>query len=100
MTNLQKLKDMNADELAEWLDKYGMFDNSPWLNSFNEKYCEKCEGIECHYEDAKKIGLTPFYDETIECAYCEVYNKCRFFESLEDVPDNKAMIKMWLEEDA
>ncbi len=100
-SNFERLQSMSIDELAEWLDKNGMFDNSPWLNSFNKKYCEKCEVIECTYTDAKeKLGIEPcFLDDTIECAYCEVYNKCRFFENLEDVPDSKDMIKMWLEEE-
>jgi hypothetical protein len=93
---------MTIDELAEWLDKNCMFDNSPWLNSFNEKYCEKCESIKCKYVDAEeKLGITPFsYSGEIECAYCELENKCRFFQELDDVPDNKEMIKMWLEEEA
>lgn len=101
MNNFENLKKMSLDDFTAWLDKNGMFDNSPWLNSFNKKYCDNCESVECHYEEAKeKLGITPFYDNTIECAYCEVYKKCRFFEHLEDVPDNKDMIKMWLEEEA
>lgn len=98
MNNFERLTLMSLDDLAEWLDKNGSFDDSPWLNSFNEKYCEKCESIECQYTDAKeKLGITPFYDETIECAYCEIYNKCRYFENAEEVPDNLEMIKLWLE---
>ncbi len=106
MTNLEKIKDMDIDTLAAWLDENGMFDGSPWLNLFNEKYCEKCESIECSYVDAKeKLGLTPFYDESFECAYCELADengvkRCRFFPGLDDVPDNKEMIKMWLNEEA
>ncbi len=101
MTNLEKIKNMSIDELAEWLDKNGMFDNSPWMNLFNEKYCAKCESIKCKYADAEeKLGITPFsYSGEIECAYCELENKCRFFPELDDVPDNKEMIKMWLEEE-
>ena len=102
MINFERLQSMSIDELAEWLDKNCMFDNSPWLNSFNEKYCEKCESIKCKYVDAEeKLGITPFsYSGEIECTYCELENKCRFFQELEDVPDNKEMIKMWLEEEA
>ena len=54
-------------------------------------------------KDAKeKLGITPFYDDTIECAYCELADesgikRCRFFPELDDVPDNRGMIKMWLE---
>jgi hypothetical protein len=98
MNNFERLKSMSVEELAEWLDKNGSFDDSPWLNAFNEKYCAKCGSIECNYADAKeKLGITPFYDDTIECAYCEIYNKCRYFEDMNDVPDNREMIKMWLE---
>ena len=98
MNNFERLTSMSLEDLAEWLDKNGSFDDSPWLNSFNEKYCEKCEPIECQYTDAKeKLGITPFYDETIECAYCEIYNKCRYFENAEEAPDNLEMIKLWLE---
>ncbi len=100
MTNFENLKKMSIEDLAVWLDKYGMFDSSPWSEFFNREYCEKCEAVECHYEDAKKIGLTPFYDDTIECAYCEVYGKCKFFHELDNIPDNRAVIKLWLEEAA
>jgi len=101
-SNFERLQSMSIDELAEWLDKNGMFDNSPWLNSFNEKYCEKCESIKCKYADAEeKLGVSPFsYSGEVDCAYCELENKCRFFPELNDVPDNKEMIKMWLKEEA
>jgi hypothetical protein len=94
---------MDLDQLTEWLDKNGMFDNSPWLNSFTEKYCSKCESIKCKYADAEeKLGFYLYArcSGEVECVYCELYNRCRFFENLEDVPDNKEMIKMWLEEEA
>jgi len=102
ITNFKYLQNMSIDEFAEWLDKNCMFDNSPWMNLFNEKYCSKCESIKCKYADAEeKLGITPFsYSGEIECAYCELENKCRFFQELDDVPDNKEMIKMWLEEEA
>ena len=103
MTNLEKIKNMPIDELADWLDKNSMFDNSPWMNLFNEKYCAKCESIKCKYVDAEeKLGFSPYarYSGEVECSYCEIYGKCRFFENLEDVPDNKEMIKMWFEEEA
>jgi hypothetical protein len=106
MTNLQKIKDMDIDTLAAWLDENGMFDNSPWTNWFAKKYCDNCESIEVAYTDAKeKLGLDPFYDESFECAFCELADecgvkKCRFFPDLDDIPDNKKVIKMWLEEPA
>lgn len=101
MTNFEYIKTLSLEELAEWLDKNGSFDDSPWLNSFNEKYCSKCESIEVTYEDSiNKLGLEPlFYDCTTECTYCELENKCQFFSELDDVPDNKEMIKLWLIEE-
>jgi hypothetical protein len=71
------------------------------LNSFTEKYCSKCESIKCKYADAEeKLGFSPFsYSGEIECAYCELENKCRFFSELEDAPSNVEMIKMWLIEE-
>jgi hypothetical protein len=106
MTNIEKLKAMTLDELAEWLDKNGMFDNSPWMNWFNKNYCEKCESIKIAYTDVKeKLNLEPWFGHTIECAFCELADesgvkKCRFFPEFDDVPDNKEMIKMWLSEEA
>lgn len=102
MINFERLQLMSIDELAEWLDKNGMFDNSPWSEWFSKKYCENCESIKCKYADAEeKLSITPFsYSGEIECAYCELENKCRFFQELDDIPDNKKVIKMWLEEEA
>lgn len=106
MTNFENLKKMSLEDFAEWLDKHGMFDGSPWLNDFNKKYCEKCESVEIKYTDAKKkLGLEPFYEESFECAFCELVDengvkRCRFFPELDDVPDNKEMIEMWLIEEA
>lgn len=102
MVNFERLQSMSIDEFAEWLDKNCMFDNSPWMNYFNEKYCEKCESIKCKYTEAdEKLGITPFsHSGEIECAYCELENKCRFFQELDDVPSNIEMIKMWLEKEA
>ncbi len=105
MTNFKRLQTMTIDELAEWLDENGMFDNSPWSEWFNKTYCDKCESIKCKYVDAEeKLGFTPYifgsYSGDLECAYCELEKKCRFFTDLEDIPDNKKVIEMWLIEEA
>jgi len=99
MNNFENLKSMSVEELAEWLDKNGIFDNSPWMNWFAQQYCERCESIECKYAEAKeKLGIEPFFmDGTIECAYCEIYGNCQFFQDREDVPSNRDTIRMWLE---
>lgn len=101
MTNLQKIANMSIDELAEWLDENGQYDNSPWNLWWDENYCSKCESIECTYAKAEeKLDSTPYYRHTIKCAYCELENKCKFFPELEDVPDSVNVIKMWLEVEA
>ena len=107
MTNFKYIQSMNVEELAAWLDENGMFDNSPWQNWFSNRYCENCESIKVTYEDSlKKLGLEPlFHDCTTECAFCELEDesgvkRCRFFPELDDVPDNRKVIEMWLIEEA
>lgn len=91
MNNFEKLKSMSVDELAEWLDKNGIIDNSPWMEDFNKKYCNNCESVMCKYEDGNR---------EFPCSYCEIYDKCKFFNELNEVPNNKEIIKMWLESES
>lgn len=88
MNNWAKLKNMSTEDLAEWLDQYGQFDNSPWITWFDQQYCKNCEYIMCKYE----AGTREF-----PCSYCELNGNCKFFPDLHEVPDNKMIIKMWLE---
>lgn len=88
MNNWAKLKNMSTEDWAEWLDQYGQFDNSPWITWFGQKYCKNCENIMCKYEDGER---------EFPCSYCEVYDTCKFFPDLDEVPGNKMIIKMWLE---
>lgn len=88
MNNWVKLKNMSTEDFAEWLDKYGMFDNSPWMIWFDKQYCSNCESIMCHYEDST---------HEFPCSYCEWNGNCKFFPDLDESPDNKMIIKMWLE---
>lgn len=98
MNNFEKIKQMPLEEFAEWLDEHGMFDNTPWINWFNKNYCNKCDSIIVKAENAEEVlGIKPFYNEEYECAYCEVYNKCRYFAHLEQEPSIQEIIKMWLE---
>lgn len=97
MTNLEQLQSMSLDAFAEWLDKHGQFDDSPWMNWFNETYCTKCESIKCKIESTN-IGLSPLYPEQeVNCAYCELNKNCKFFPESEEVPDTKSVLKLWLE---
>ena len=90
MINFEKFRTMNIEELSEWLDENGQFDNSPWMSWWDSQYCKNCELIMCHYEDSE-------YE--FPCAWCELNNRCKFFQELDDVPDNRAIIKMWLEKE-
>lgn len=84
MKVFDNIKSKNINELAEWLDKYGAFDNSPWSEWFDKNYCSKC-------------GVETRYDDNNEYSWCELYNYCRFFDDMYDMPDNKEVIQMWLE---
>lgn len=88
MRVIDKIKSMNIDELAEWLDVYGQFENSPWIYQFDKIYCSKCEPVKGRYEDS---------DRELDFSWCELYDKCKFFLNMDSVPDTKQIIKMWLE---
>jgi hypothetical protein len=89
-SNFERLKSMSVDKLAEWIDENGMFDNSPWMTWWNQKYCENCEEIKGNH------GADGYYYRMC-FAYCELNHKCRFFPNLDDAPNNEDIIKMWLE---
>lgn len=89
MTKFESIKSKNIDEFAEWLDKYGAYDGSEWCEWFDDNYCQKCE-TEYIYSER--------FDMELPCGWCEIHhNKCRFFQDMDSVPDNKEIIKMWLE---
>lgn len=90
MTKFEEIKSKNIDEFAEWLDKHGVYDYSLWGNWFDENYCSKCEPIL-----VSKGGTDYHFD--IQCAWCELNGKCQFFKELDGTPDNKYVIKLWLE---
>ena len=77
---------MSLDEFSFWLDENGLFDNSPWMNWFDEEYCKKCE--------SEKIVMGN--GKTCPCAYCEIHEHCRFFPDV-PTPVNYDIIKMWLQ---
>ena len=79
------LQTKSIDELAKWIDKFKMWDDAPWIQWYDQKYCKNCE---------------PIVKDGLEYGYCELYDKCRYFEDMDWVPDNEEMIKMWLESEA
>ena len=89
MTRFKKLNTMDIDALAEWLDKYVQYDGSPWCEWFDENYCKNCEYIMCHYPDSEC---------EFPCAWCEINDyKCKFFPDMDEQPDSREIVKMWLE---
>lgn len=99
MTIFESIKSKNIDELAEWLDKYGTYDYAPWIEWFDKTYCQKCEAIMMPREEYARIAgwSRSDYCGNIECAYCEIHKKCRYFQDMNKVPNNIETIKMWLE---
>lgn len=88
MTWFEKFKSMNEEELASWFDEHGRFDGSPWMQWFDKRYCSNCESIICRYENSKR---------EFSCAWCELEHKCKFFPNMDYAPDNKDIIKMFLQ---
>lgn len=93
MTNFDKIKSLNIDQFAEWLDSNGMWDNSPWSKWFDEEYCKKCESVKAMVQN---FG----FERECKFAWCELEHKCKFFQSLPEEPSPKDVIKLWLEAEA
>ena len=91
MTWFEKFKSMDEEELASWLDKHGQFDSSPWIQWFDELYCNKCEAVPCTYKDEY------WGKREIQCSWCELEHKCKHFSDMDHAPDNKDIIKMFLQ---
>jgi len=89
-TNFENWKSLDIDQLADWLDANGMWDNSPWSKWFDSTYCQRCESVKATVED-------DFGQRECEFAWCELENRCRYFPDHDDVPDCKEIVKMWLE---
>lgn len=89
MTNIEKIKTFSIEELSGFLDSIG-FDNTPWMNWFENKYCNNCDCVKCFHE---AIGAE------VEYSYCEFYKVCKFFpDRLSDDINGKIICAMWLKE--
>ena len=101
MTNFKRLQTMTVDQLADWLDEHGQYDDAPWTHWFDKRYCQNCEPIELKYEDSKTtLGIEPLScDLTSECSYCECHDHCKFFPNIKGIPSNKEVLEMWLIEE-
>ena len=89
MKVFDNIKNKNIDELAEWLDKYCTFEDSPWNKWYDENYCSKCKPI--------KSSVANDFGYTSECCYCELNGNCKFFKDMKESPNSKQIIEMWLE---
>ena len=87
MTVFDNIKSKNIDELVEWIDEHFYFDDAPYWKWWDEHYCKKCI-------DEKSE------DNSSEFAWCELNGKCKFFKEMDNIPDNKDIIKMWLESES
>lgn len=84
MTVFDNLKTKTIDEIAEWLDEYIAFDDTPWLHWWDDNYCKEC--------------MTEI--EEPETVWCESNGNCKFFKEEKEIPSSKEIIKMWLESEA
>jgi hypothetical protein len=103
MTIFESINSKNIDEFAKWLDKYGAYEDLSWMKWWNENYCQKCEMVTIPREEyARIVGwkLCSDYHGNIDCGYCEVNGRCRYFEDMDEVPDSIEIIKLWLETEA
>lgn len=88
MNKFEKIKSANIDELVEWMSEYCDYDNAPWWDWWDKKYCKKCQ---------PEIGRYEGHETDMEFSWCELYGKCKFFQEMDNIPDVKQTIKMWLE---
>jgi hypothetical protein len=91
---------MSIEELAKRIDENAQHDNSPWMTWFDKNYCSKCESVVIPKEETlEKLGFELWHGDSTECSYCEVNSKCRYFPDMEESPNTKEIIEMWLKEE-
>lgn len=96
--NNESLKDTNLNKnfkdkenIINFLIDLHNYDFGPWTEWFDKKYCSKCEMIKSR---VKELG-----DREHDVAFCELNGKCKFFEELGRLLEEKDVIEMWLESD-
>lgn len=92
MTVFENIHSKNIDELVDWLDKNGAYDYTPWQRWFDKNYCKKCELVVEHIPN-----VLPNWEGDYEFAWCELNNKCKYFQDIKKVPNRKQTIRLWLE---
>lgn len=87
MKMIDKIRHMNTYEFADWLDEYVELYSAPWTKWFDKNFCKKCYAEIIH---------NAYTDRMMECSWCELNGKCKFFQELDDIPSDKQIIRMWL----
>ena len=84
------IKNMDINQLTDWIDKYVIFENSAHGVWWDKKFCQQCESVKAMVQN---------FDSERECefAWCELEHKCKFFQELPEEPNSKDIIKLWLE---
>ena len=96
MNNFEKIKNMSVEELVKFLDEKCIIDNTPWMNWWNNTYCDNCESVIIKEDKVEEVlGFEPFLHEEYECAYCELHDHCRFFPDQEQ-PYTEDIIRLWM----
>lgn len=88
MKTIDKIKCKSINEFVDWIDENFAFDTAPYMFWFDNEFCKKCQAEEIH--DVDRCIKT-------ECAWCEITGKCKFFQDMNEVPNTKQIIKLWLE---
>lgn len=78
----------DIDRFVDWLEKYWTTYDSPWIKWWDDNYCKKCESEKTYVAEL---------DRECEVAWCESNERCKFFKEMQDIPNDKQIIKMWLE---
>ena len=89
MTIFEKIKSMDIKEFAEWFENNCAHDYDPAITWWERNYCSKCE--------PEITQVEGYHKEEMEFCWCELHNKCKFFQNMDKLPDTKEMIKLWLE---
>lgn len=91
MTVFEKIKSMDINEFAKWFSENCVHDGDPVITWWDNKYCKNCESEIVHViEDGREM----------ECAWCEVHDKCRYFTHMDKTPEFDEITKLWLESES
>ena len=90
ISNYEYLRSLSIDGLAEWFESnIWNWENTPWNDWFDDTYCNNCDPEFIEWE-----GRT----NKVPIGWCELHGKCKFLQHLDDIPDDKQVVKLWLEE--